>query len=191
MVERSIGCEIEGLGNGVIIPRKGLGELKRLVDEDDVDEVSLGFEGNSGLVRKGDVTLMMRLIEGEFPNYEPVLPKEVPLRVVVPAEELVRALRRVALLSAERSRAVRLEVAKGRLLVSAKNPDLGEAQEELDSDYDGEDIAIAFNATYLLDALQAAHAKEVELGFRDELSPAQVKPTDDADTLAVVMPMRL
>jgi DNA polymerase-3 subunit beta len=80
---------------------------------------------------------------------------------------------------------------KGRLVVSAKNPDLGEAQEELDSDYDGEDMAIAFNATYLLDALQAAHCKEVELGFRDELSPAQVKPTDDADTLAVVMPMRL
>jgi DNA polymerase-3 subunit beta len=191
MVERTIGTEVEGLGSGVIIPRKGLGELKRLVDEDDADEVSLGFEGNSGLVRKGDVTLMMRLIEGEFPNYEQVLPKEVPLRVVVPAEELVRALRRVALLSAERSRAVRFELMKGRLVVSAKNPDLGEAQEELDSDYDGEDMAIAFNATYLLDALQAAHCKEVELGFRDELSPAQVKPTDDADTLAVVMPMRL
>ena len=135
--------------------------------------------------------MMMRLIEGEFPNYEQVLPKEVPLKIVVPAEELIRALRRVALLSAERSRAVRFELTKGRLMVSAKNPDLGEAQEELDSNYDGDDMAIAFNATYLLDALQAAHSKEVELGFRDELSPAQVKPTDDADTLAVVMPMRL
>ena len=191
MVERSIGNEIEGLGSGVIIPRKGLGELKRLVDEDDADEVFLGFEGNSGLVRKGNVTLVMRLIEGEFPNYEQVLPKEVPLRIIVPAEELIRALRRVALMSAERSRAVKFELTKGKLVVSAKNPDLGEAQEELDSDYDGDDMAIAFNATYLLDALQAAHSKEVELGFRDELSPAQVKPTDDVDTLAVVMPMRL
>ncbi|MEN8184868.1 MAG: DNA polymerase III subunit beta, partial [Myxococcota bacterium] len=191
MVERSIGPDAEGLATGVIIPRKGLGELKRLVDEEDADEIELGFEGNSGLVRKGGVTLVMRLIEGEFPSYQQVLPRETTTRLVVSAEELMRALRRVALLSAERSRAVRMELSKGRLVVSAKNPDLGEAQEELDTDYDGKGLTIAFNATYLLDALAVARAKEVELGFSDELSPTQVKPTDDADTLAVVMPMRV
>ena len=177
--------------SGVIVPRKALGELKRLVDEEDADEVALGFEGNSGVIRKGDVTLMVRLIEGEFPNYQQVLPKQLATRLVVPVEGLVRALRRVALLSAERSRAVRLELAKGRLVVSARNPDLGEAQEELDVDYEGGEIAVGFNASYLLEALQAAHAKEVELGLHDELSPAQVRPTDDADTLAIVMPMRI
>jgi DNA polymerase-3 subunit beta len=189
--ERALGEEVRDLASGVIVPRKGLTELKRLVDEDDADEVELGFEGTSGLARKGEVTLVMRLIEGEFPNYRQVLPKDPSQRLLVPAEELTRALRRVQLLSAERSRAVRLELAKGRLSVSSKNPDLGEAQEELDVDYDGPEHSLGFNASYLLDALQAMHAKEIELGFQDALSPAQLRPTDDADTLAVVMPMRL
>src|SRR5262245_58969850 len=75
LVERSVGSDVSGLVSGVIVPRKGLAELKRLVDEEDADEVELGFEGNSGLARKGGVTLVMRLIEGEFPNYQQVIPK--------------------------------------------------------------------------------------------------------------------
>ncbi len=191
MAERTVGSEAEGLTSGVIIPRKGLAELKRLVDEDDADEVEIGFEGNSGLVRKGDVTLVMRLIEGEFPNYQQVLPKEIGLRFSVPNEDLVRAVRRVSLLSAERTRAIKLELADGKLSISSSSPELGEAQEELDVDYSGEDLAIGFNAKYLMDALASMGSKEIEIGLKDELSPARVQPTDDRDTTAVVMPMRL
>jgi DNA polymerase-3 subunit beta len=190
-VERTLGPEVKKLAGGVIVPRKGLAELKRLVDEEDADEVELGFEGNSGLARKGSVTLVMRLIEGEFPNYRQVLPKETTRRFVVASEDLVRSLRRVALLSAERSRSVRLELGKNSVVLSSKNPDLGEAREELDVDYAGDPVSIAFNASYLLDALGAMHSKEVEVGLQDELSPARLQPTDDAETLAVVMPMRL
>jgi len=190
-VERTLGAEVRNLTGGVIVPRKGLAELKRLVDEEDADEIELGFEGNSGLARKGGVTLVMRLIEGEFPNYRQVIPKETTQRFVVPTEDFMRSLRRVALLSAERSRSVRLQLAKNSVLLSSKNPDLGEAQEELDVDYAGEGVSIAFNASYLLEALGAMHSKEVEIGLKDELSPARLQPTDDADTLAVVMPMRL
>ena len=190
-VDRALGSDLEGLTRGVIVPRKGLAELKRLVDEDDADEIEIGFEGNSGLVRKGDVTLVMRLIEGEFPNYQQVVPKEVTQSLVLPTEALQHALRRVALLSAERSRAVKLELADNLLRLSSANPDLGEAREELDVDYGGEALNVAFNARYLMDALAVVHAKEVRISFRDALSPAQLVPTDDPDTLAVVMPMRL
>lgn len=190
-VERTLGPDVKNLASGVIVPRKGLAELKRLVDEDDADEVELGFEGNSGLARKGNVTLVMRLIEGEFPNYRQVIPKETTRRFVVAADDFVRSLRRVALLSAERTRSVRLELGKNSLMMSSKNPDLGEAQEELDVDYAGDGVAIAFNAGYLLEALGAMRSKEVEVGLQDELSPARLQPTDDPDTLAVVMPMRL
>jgi len=190
-VDRSLEADLEGLASGLIIPRKGLAELKRVVDEEDADEVEIGFEGNSGLARKGGVTLVMRLIEGEFPNYRQVIPSEPGTRLTVAAEPLIHALRRVALLSAERSRAVRLDLGSGRLQVSSSNPDLGEAQEEIDIDYDGEDISIGFNARYLLDALGALGAKELYLSLRDANAPAQVQPTDDTDSLAVVMPMRL
>jgi DNA polymerase-3 subunit beta len=191
LVERTAGSDVSGLASGVIVPRKGLAELKRLVDEEDADEVEIGFEGNSGLVRKGDVTLVMRLIEGEFPNYKQVIPKQCDHHLTVSADSLVRALRRVALLSAEHSRAVKVELADGKLQLSSRTPDLGDAQEEIDVDYAGPTISIGFNARYLLDCLSALGAKEVRLGLRDGGSPVEVRPTDDLESVAVVMPMRL
>jgi DNA polymerase-3 subunit beta len=191
LVDRSLAAGTSDLTSGVILPRKGLAELKRLVDEEDADEIELGIEGNSALARKGDVTLTMRLIEGEFPNYRQVLPKANSRRVTLSADLLTAALRRVALLSAERSKAVRVELVPGRLKLSANNPDLGEASEELDVDYAGEAITVGFNARYLLDSLAAFRTKEVELGLEDDLSPAVLRPTEDTEALAVVMPMRL
>jgi DNA polymerase-3 subunit beta len=190
-VDRSLGGQIEGLASGVIIPRKALAELKRLLEEEDSDELELGFQANSGLVRKKGVTLSMRLIEGEFPSYRQVIPREAKVQLVLAAEPLVQALRRVAVLSTEQTRAVKFELTPGLLRVSANNPDLGQAQEELDVDYAGEPVQIAFNVRYLLDALTVVGAKEVRLSLQDALSPARIVPTDDADTLAVVMPMRV
>jgi len=190
-VDRNLGGEISGLSGGVIIPRKALAELKRLVEEADVEEIELGFEGNNGVARKGDVTLFMRLIEGEFPKYQQVVPKDLGHQLIIETEAFCQALRRVALLSAERSRAVKIDLSEGQLSLSSNNPDLGEAREELDIDYAGDDLTIAFNARYLLDALTALRAKEVRLGFHDPLSPTRIVPTDDDDALAVVMPMRV
>ncbi len=189
--DRTLSTDSSGLASGVIIPRKGIAELKRLVDEDDADEIELAFEGNSGLARKGDVTLVMRLIEGEFPNYSQVIPRNIQRQLTLPTDSLVQALRRVALLSSERSRTVKVEISDGSLAVSSSNPDLGDAREELDIDYKGETVAIGFNARYLLDAFSALHAKEVSVALQDGLSPARIIPTDDEDTLAVVMPMRI
>jgi len=176
MVERTISADLEGLQGGVIIPRKGLAELKRLLDEEETSEVELAFEGNSGLARTGEVTLVMRLIEGEFPNY---------------SERLAKCLRRVVLLSSERSRAVKLEIGQGEAVVTSNNPDLGDARDEFDIDYDGEAVSIGFNARYVLDALASLHAKEVRVGLQGDLSPAILVPTNDEESLAVVMPMRI
>jgi len=191
MVDRALGEESSALASGVIIPRKGLSELKRLVDEEDADEIELAFEGNSGLARKGGVTLVMRLIEGEFPNYDQVVPKRVERHITLPTDGFAQALRRVALLSSERSRAVRIEITDRQLTISSSNPDVGDASEELDIDFAGDPVSIGFNARYLMDALTAIHAKEVRLGLQDDVSPAQLVPIDDEDTLAVVMPMRI
>jgi DNA polymerase-3 subunit beta len=191
LVERTAGSDVSGLASGVIVPRKGLAELKRLVDEVDADEVEIGFEGNSGLARSGNVTLVMRLIEGEFPNYQQVIPKDCDHFLVLTADALVRALRRVSLLSAEHSRAVKVELSEGKLQLSSRTPDLGDAQEELDVDYAGPSISMGFNGRYLLDCLSALGAKEVRLGFRDGGSAVEIRPTDDLESVAVVMPMRL
>jgi len=162
------------------------------VDEEDADEVEIGFTSNSAVVTSPSVKLVMRLIEGEFPNYRQVLPKAAKHRITISSDTLAHVLRRVSLLAADSSgRGVRLQIAPGRLTLSARNPDLGEAQEEVDLDYAGESVSIGFNARYLLDCLGVFRAKEVEIGLVDELSPVAIRPTDDGDTLAVVMPMRL
>ena len=190
-VDREIESDASPLASGVIIPRKALGELKRLVDEDDAEEIELAFANNSGLARKGDVILVMRLIEGEFPNYNQVVPKDLNRHIILPMDTLVQALRRVALLSSERSRAIKLEFSDGQLVISSSNPELGDAREELDIDYAGDPLSIGFNARYMLDAIGAIHSKEIRLSFQDELSPARVTPPDDEKTLAIVMPMRI
>ena len=160
----------------MIIPRKGLGELKRLVDEDDAEEIDLAFANNSGLARKGDVTLVMRLIEGEFPDYNQVLPRDLSRHLVLATDALTQAVRRVALLSSERSRALKLELSEGQLVISSSNPDLGDAREELDVDFAGDPLTVGFNARYLLDAISAIQEKEVRFSFHDELSPARLTP---------------
>lgn len=189
--DRSIGDEIAHVMSGVIIPRKGMGELKNLVDEADADEIEIGFAANSAVVSTPTVKLVMRLIEGEFPNYRQVLPKASKHRIIVSSDTLSHVLRRVQLFAAEGGRGVRLQVEPGKLTISARNPDLGEAHEEIDLDYVGETVSIGFNARYLLDCLGVFRAKEVEIGLIDDLSPVQIRPTDDPDALAVVMPMRL
>ncbi len=189
--DRVLGSDVTGLTDGVIIPRKGLAELRRLADEEEGDEIELAFEGNHGLARKGGVTLVMRLIEGEFPDYHQVIPKESTCHLIISSEALIHALRRVAVFSSERSRSVKLELSTGKLALSSKNPDLGEAREELDVDFNNEPLEIGLNARYLLDAIGAMKTKEVQLSFRDPLSPVQIVPSGEADSLAVVMPMRL
>ena len=191
-VDRAFAEDLAGLDDGVIIPRKGLVELKRLVDEEDADEIEIGFEGNNGLVRKEGVTLVMRLIEGEFPNYRQVIPREIKYRLLISTDVLIHVLRRVALLSSERSRAIKFELTSGLLRLSSNNPDLGKAHEEIDVDYAGDDLSIAFNARYLMDSLSVIRSKEVQLSFQDQLSPTQIVPADDQeDSLAIIMPMRI
>lgn len=191
MMESEVPGDLSALQSGVIIPRKGLAELKRLLDEDMVAEVELAFAGNSGLARGGEVTLVMRLIEGEFPNYQQVIPQESNVHVIVDSDRLARALRRVVLLSSQRSRAVKLELNEGKITVSSNNPDLGDASDDMDNDYDGETMSIGFNARYMLDALAAMQVKEIRLSLNNDLSPAKVRPTNEDGAVAVVMPMRL
>ena len=190
-IDREIEGDISALSSGVIIPRKGLGELKRLVDEADSEQIDLAFAQNNGLARKGDVTLVMRLIEGEFPNYNQVIPKDLNRHLILAADPLIHSLRRVALLSSERNRAVKLELGDNQLVISSSNPDLGDAREELDVDYGGDNFAIGFNARYLLDAIGAIGTKDIRVSFQDELSPVRVSPPDDETILGVVMPMRI
>lgn len=176
---------------GVILPRKGLLEAKRLLEEG-VDDVTFAIADNLARVERAGVELFMRLIEGDFPDYRQVIPKESTRRMRADRELLLSALKRVSILSSERSRGVKLRLQPGVLEVMTANPDIGEATEEIEVDYAGEEFAIGFNARYLLDVLSIAGVTgSVEIGLTDEVSPGVVRLEEDDGYSYVVMPMRL
>jgi DNA polymerase-3 subunit beta len=145
-----------------------------------------------GLVIKDKVELFMRLIDGDFPDYTKVIPKGNPNLAKIDRDELLQALRRVSILSSERYKGIKLEFSAGKISLSANNPDLGEAVEEIEAEYKGKAISIGFNARYLLDVLGVLGDEgEVEIELKDELSPSIIRKTGAEGYLYVLMPMRL
>ncbi len=190
LIERDLPGEFK-LKGGVIIPRKGLMELKRLLDEAPEAECHLGFAENSALFKKPGLTMVMRLIDGQFPEYQRVIPKEGEKVVMVPKTSFLESLKRIALLSADKSYAVRIGLEQNKLLITANNPDLGEARDVLEVAYRGGDITIGFNARYLTDVLSVLETDEVSFELGDEHSPGVIHAPGDRSFTAVVMPMRV
>jgi len=191
MIDRDITSpSCEELRKGVILPRKGLLELKKLAEEGGAD-LGLGFMDNTAVIKKDQTVIIMRLVDGEFPDYERVIPKNNEQEMRVAVDPLLHALRRMIILSSEKSRGVKMQLKKGLLELSSSNPELGDAHEDLDMDYDGPDISIGFNARYLLDLLQVQNQEELRVMLKDNLSPGLFLSGQEDGFLAVVMPMRL
>jgi DNA polymerase-3 subunit beta len=188
--EKSVGAF--GLAKGVILPRKGLAELKKLLESGTEGAVSLGFKENMALVTKDKIELFMRLIDGDFPDYTKVIPKGNPNIVKLEHDELLQALRRVSILSSERYKGIRMEFTDGKVAISANNPDLGEAIEEIEAEYKGKPMSIGFNARYLIDVLGVLGGDgEIDIELKDELSPSVIRKAGVDSYLYVLMPMRL
>ena len=174
----------------VIVPRKGIGELSRLIEEGD-QALSIGLGEKHIVVKSGDVTLTSKLIDGKFPDYERVIPGESDNVVMTNRLVLKEALARTAILSNEKYRGVRLCLEPGQLTIQTNNPEQEEAEEKLSVEYTGQAIEIGFNVNYLIDAISAISSEQVRLGFTDAHSSVLIRGTDDEHTLYVVMPMRL
>jgi DNA polymerase-3 subunit beta len=175
-----------------ILPRKTLSELSRLLNEGDVD-VQYERGENHLFFEIGPRLLISRMIDGQFPAYEKVIPKTNDKRIEFERDRLTQAVRRVAILSNERSRAVKLVLDKGKVEVTSSSPEFGEAREPLAIDYSGPALTICFNAQYILDFLNAVECDTIALELKDEVSQAVMKPAgvEGYDYTYVIMPMRV
>jgi DNA polymerase-3 subunit beta len=175
----------------VLVPRKAIHELARLLEE---EETALFQQVDNHLVfTVGGRMLASKMIEGQFPAFEKVIALTGDKVVALDRERLGTAIRRVSLLSSERSRAVRLSLGTGKLDLAASSPELGEAKESLSAEYKGDPVEIGFNAQYLLDFLGVAGTSAVSLELKDADSQGMLRPSDagETDYRYVVMPMRL
>jgi DNA polymerase III subunit beta len=175
-----------------ILPKKTLGELSRLLTEGDGD-IAYERGENHLFFDVGGRLLISRMIDGQFPAYERVIPKGNDKHIEFERDRLTNAVKRVALLSNERSRAVKILIEKNKVDVTSSSPDLGEAKETLPVDYTGGSMQICFNAQYVLDFLAAVTTDTVSLDLKDEVSQAVMKPVgaEGYDYTYVIMPMRV
>ena len=178
--------------HSITLPRKGLQELRRLLEAGMEEEVDIVVSPRELRLFGTGVELFMRAIEGEFPDYRQVIPKEITSKAQVGRDEILSAVRRVCLLASERSRGVKLQLERSRLEISANSPDLGDATEELEVEYGGEPMVVGFNGRYLLDVL-AVHGEgdHIEIGLTNAVGPGTVRSEEDPDYTYVIMPMRL
>ncbi len=176
----------------ILVPRKTVAELRTLIDER-LDSVIFGHTENHLFFRIGERVLDSRVLEGQFPSYDKVLPKGNDKEIRLDRSTFSNAIGRVALLSHETSHAVRLSVTKGSLLVSSSNPEMGEAKEEIDAGYDGPELSIGFNAKYITDFIGSLETDEVILELKDEASAGLMRPGGDIEGVYkyVIMPMRI
>ncbi|MEZ5531586.1 MAG: DNA polymerase III subunit beta [Steroidobacteraceae bacterium] len=173
----------------VIVPRKGVLELQRLLGTDGAIELAIGT--NHIRAQIGDVRFTSKLIDGRFPEYSRVIPSS-PSRLIEGDREALRhALQRTAILSNEKYRGVRLSVKPDLLTVQAHNPEQEEAEDQVEVNYQGDEVEIGFNVTYLLDALAAVDGEKVQIGLGDANSSCLIRADAGARARYVVMPMRL
>lgn len=178
------------LSGGIIIPRKGLSELKRIVNSK-VDELGFGLQDNTIVYRQGPMSLSVRLIEGTFPNFTQVLPKESERKAQLSKEAFVNALKFVSLFANPKTHNLRLSLTDQGLELFAKDKDRGEGKQVVPVHYDGPPVKAGYNFRYLLDALNAIESEELTLEIIDTLSPTLMRDMERDEMLFVVMPMRL
>lgn len=175
----------------VIVPRKALEEVNRFATDSEAKEIAVASLGSHLVFQKGRATLVTRLIEGQFPDYEGVVPKAFSRRAVVDHERFLRALRRVSLLSNEKTKPVKVEFESDSLTLRSNTPEMGEAEEQIPAEYEGEAMVMGFNARYVLEALTVISDEQVMLELNDPLSPGILRPLKDDQYFYVIMPMRV
>ncbi len=174
----------------VIVPKKAANEIRRLLEEGG-DEPMIGFTKNMLIFRKSRLVLTSRLMEGNYPNYQRVIPKASNKTITVSRNDLEGALRRVSVLSQNKSYAVKLTFSQNAITLFSSHPDMGEAQEEIPSRFDGDEFSAGFNARYLLEVLGVMESDEVALNMEAPLSPCLIRETNNLLFQAVVMPVKV
>ncbi len=174
-----------------IIARKAIHEIQKLIGEDGGGPAQFTQQDNHVFFKKGKLVMVVRLIEGAYPNYEQVIPKTTSHEANAPIAELISSLKRVATMADDKSHMVSMSFEKGKLELSSEGGELGEAKDEIPVEYTGDGLVIGLNANYMIDVLNILGGDKAILKTQDQLSPMMAQSQDDPGLLCIVMPMRI
>lgn len=180
------------LTDGVIIPRKGISELKKIAESYPEDDVSISLDDSFMFVNaRNEYYLSIRLIAREYPKYQTVIPAKTTNRFHIDRNAIMNAVKRIKILSNEKTNGIKLNIQKNELVISTNHPALGQATESLPISYDGKATEIGFNAKYLIESLSVLNENDVTFEFNNELSPVVIKAEDIPEFLGIIMPLKL
>jgi DNA polymerase III subunit beta len=195
------GYRIRGIEKGIILPKKGVMEARKIMGDKEEEQMEIYFDGTHGFLRMGKSLMILRLIDGEFPEYEQVIPKENDKRIRMEREKIHACLRRISTMASERVEGIKIALTKNVMEATSFNQDFGDAKEEVEVAYEGPPIEVGFNARYLLEVLGVIDANEIWMELKDEGSPAILRPAVSSeknspfigpnDQLFIIMPMRI
>ena len=175
---------------GFILPKKGIIEIKKILETME-ENINIGISDNNFSISNKKTTLIMRMVDGDFPDYKRVIPDKGNNAAIINKNLFLHALKRISILSSEKSKGVKINLKNDSLTLTSSNPDLGDAKEEIDIIYSGDDISIGFNAKYIIEILQVIKHENIIFNLKDNISPGRINPEGDEDHLSVIMPMRL
>ncbi|MCF6266391.1 MAG: DNA polymerase III subunit beta [Desulfuromusa sp.] len=191
MIQRKYENELDlKYKEGFILPKKGIIEIKKLLETME-ENINIGILDNNFFISNRKITLIMRMVDGDFPDYKRVIPDKGKNAAIINKNLFLHALKRISILSSEKSKGIKINLRKDSLILTSSSPDLGDAKEEIDITYSGDEISIGFNAKYIIEILQVIKSENIIFNLKDNISPGRINPEDDEDHLSVVMPMRL
>jgi DNA polymerase-3 subunit beta len=178
--------------NGVILPKKGIQELKRICESKNVENLDLYIDDTFIYIKNNqDYELTIRQISREYPKYQAVIPAKTNSNFSVDKDLLFDAVKRIKVISNEKSNQIRLKISDGQAELSANHPSLGKAKEIVPIKYNGDSLEIGFNAKYLVDALGAINSDDILFELNNEISPIVLKTPNQPNYLGIIMPLKL
>ncbi len=177
--------------DGIILPNKAVKEVFKLLDSSEQGEIAFNESDRSVFFKIGNVQLICKLIDGQFPPYNQVIPQNLEHKLLLDRNTLEDSVRQVAVMASEPTRQVRFTFSQGTLSILAQTQDVGEARDMIPCGYEGEEITIAFNSSFLLDVIRVISADQIEFGFSSSNAPVVVNDPTDGDFVSVIMPMKI
>jgi len=175
---------------GVILPRKGLAEIRRLL-EDESGDVFLGVRQGMCIVKTDHTLLRVSLVDGEYPDYRRVIPAEKGVVLGIEKDKLLHTLRRMSVISSDRYNGVIMTLSPGKIVLNSNNPDVGEANDEIDVVYEGEGKSVGYNVTYLTDAIDVIDEERIDFEVGEGMKPGIVRAVGNENYFCIVMPLKL
>jgi DNA polymerase-3 subunit beta len=175
---------------GIIISRRGLTELKKVLGDNEDTEIAISLQDNNCVFKTEQTIVVVRLLEGEYPDYQQVIPSSNDKNVILERKQFNGALRRAQVIASEKGEGVKFSIHDDIMEIRTGGPDVGNVQEEIKIDYKGEALDVSFNARYILDVLQIIDTNNIRMELKEELTSGLIRPEGEENYLYVIMPMR-